>query len=133
MGDEKGEKMPGIITLYIALGGFCLWFIYLICQALYSIWRWIQDKEQKPVFLFQWKYGTYIDINIFKTFVSAIILFGVIILWKVAVPIGILFACAFGMRWAARFKKRVNTAIEKCKPNKKEVNGDKHIMGESGE
>ena len=122
--------MPGMITLYIALGGFSLWFVYMICQVLYSTWLWIDDKEQRS--LVPWPDGE-IGWDLFILFWLSVGLFLAILAWKIAAPIAILFVCAFGMRWSVRFKKKVNTAIEKCKPNKKEVNGDKHIMGESAE
>jgi len=46
----------------------------------------------------------------------------------IGLPIIFIIVALFATRWAIRFKKKVNSAIEKCKPNKKEANGDKHIM-----
>ena len=118
-----------MITLKIAFwGGLGIWGIYVLCQIIYSTWLWIQDSEQKVLLSLPWGDDD-IGLNMAFSILYAIGFFIVVLAWKIAVPIVILGICAFGMRWAIRFKKKVNKAIDKCNFKKKE--GDKHIMGES--
>ena len=115
--------MPGMITLYIAIGGFSLWFVFLICQVLYSVWLWADDAKQKS--LWGKSEGKEIGVGegIGMAGGMAVCLFMIIMAWKIVIPggfiTGFLFLCAFGLRKIIRFKKKVDKAIKKCKPKRK--------------
>ena len=152
---KGGIEMFDSLSLYMALIPLAAWVFLCLSQLVYSLSLWVRDESVRQV-VFKglarlviserdengWAikdnhgqkgelcyrvFGCF-DGLLPSAFFWALVIGAILYFWMIGLPIIFIIVALFATRWAIRFKKKVNSAIEKCKPNKKEANGDKHIM-----